>query len=156
MSNIEKMEIEAFNEAMEHGGMTREELIADNADLQKQVELQRQQYIKLEDCFSKKRDEWKKYRMEMMNENDTLRDQVLLLDNKLKMLDVLKAKERSRLVATVPKLVIIAAACLGLCCIPWTLQKLSIIGPQFGYALQTVFMMAISWCYALIWDRTRK
>lgn len=156
MSDIEKMEVEAFNEAMENGGMTREELIADNTDLQKQLELLREQHIKLKDRYSDEKEQWRKYRRDLMAENDTLRDNVLLLDNKLKMLDSVKANERSRLVATVPKLVIISAAALALCGVPWLLQKLSVIGPQLSYTLQLGLMMVISWCYALIFDRTKK
>lgn len=156
MSDIEKMEVEAFNEAMENGGMTREELIADNTDLQKQLELLREQHIKLKDRYSDEKEQWRKYRRDLMAENDKLRDNVLLLDNKLKMLDSVKANERSRLVATVPKLVIISAAALALCGVPWLLQKLSVIGPQLSYTLQLGLMMVISWFYALIFDRTKK
>lgn len=156
MSNIEKLEAEAFNEAMERVEMTKEDLYADNVDLQKQVDLHRQQYIKLEDRYNSEREQWRKYRREMMSENDTLRDQVLLLDNKLKMLDAVKAKERSRLVATVPKLVIIAGVALVLCVVPNLLQRFGVIGPQTSYALQCGLMMTISWCYSLIFDRTKK
>lgn len=156
MSNIEKMEIDAFNEAMGCVDLTKEELLAECKDMQKQIDLHRQQYIKLEDRYNSEREQWRKYRRDLMAENDTLRDQVLLLDNKLKMLDVVKAKERSRLVATVPKLVIIAGVALVLCVVPNLLQRFGVIGPQTSYALQCGLMMTISWCYSLIFDRTKK
>lgn len=54
------------------------------------------------------------------------------------------------------RLVVIALLSLVLLVVPCTLQKLCIIGPQLAYALQCSLLMVISWCYALIWDRTRK
>ena len=156
MSDTEKLEIEAFNEAMERVEMTKEELYAENIDLQKQIELHRQQLIKLEDRYNSEKDQWRQYRRDMLAENDTLRDQVLLLNHAVEKEKITGAKERSHRVATVPRLVVIAAVALALCAIPFALQKLCIIGPQLAFSIDAGLLMAISWCYALIWDRTRK
>ena len=156
MSNIEKLEAEAFNETMERVKMTKEDLYADNVDLQKQVELHRQQLIKLEDRFNSEKAQWRQYRHDLMAENDTLRDSVLHLTQSLEKEKLASVKEHSRRVATVPRLVVIATATLALCAVPFALQKLCIIGPQLAFSIDAGLLMAISWCYALIWDRTRK
>lgn len=156
MSNIEKLDAEAFNEAMEREEMTKEDLYADNVDLQKQVELHRQQLIRLEDRYNSEKDQWRKYRLDMITQNDMLRENIMHLETRLEKQMAAGEKAKSHRVATVPRLVVIAAAALALCAVPFALQKLCIIGPQLAFSIDAGLLMAISWCYALIWDRTRK
>ena len=154
MANKEQL-TESVNEAV-RPTITVEDILAEVSDLERQNELLIKQHIGLENRYNQEKARWRQYKADMLAENEALRNRNIMLETLEEKRCKAADQERERRVETVPKLVIIAAACLGLCCIPWALQKLSIIGPQLGYALQTGFMMAISWCYALIWDRTRK
>lgn len=156
MSDIEKKEVEAFNEAMENVGPTMEDLLAECQDLQKQLVLSHEQYISMKDRYDSEKYQWRKYRREAMTENDNLRDQILHLHQALEKCKIAEAQEHKKKVATVPKLVFIAFGALVGAAIPYALQAAGVIGPQLSYGIQCGLMMAISWCYALIWDRTRK
>lgn len=68
----------------------------------------------------------------------------------------LRSLERSKRLASIPKFVIVSAVALALLIVPSELQRLSIIGPQLGYAIESGLMMVIAWCYAIIFDRSRK
>lgn len=156
MKDIEKKEVEAFNEAMEKAGPTIEELLADNEDMKKQLKLSHEQYISMKDRYDSDKEQWRKYRRDAMTENDNLRDQILHLHQALEKCNIAAAMEHKKKVATVPKLVFVAFGALVGVAIPYALQAAGVIGPQLSYGIQCGLMMAISWCYALIWDRTRK
>ncbi len=64
------------------------------------------------------------------------------------------AEEKRR--RSLVKFVIVALSALVLLAVPCTLQKLCIIGPQLSYGIECGLFMVVSWCYALIWERTRK
>ncbi len=66
-----------------------------------------------------------------------------------------KAAEEKRQRSLI-KLVIIAITSIVLQTVPCTLQKLCIIGPQLSFGLQCVLFMVTSWCYGIIWERSRK
>lgn len=66
-----------------------------------------------------------------------------------------KAAEEKRQKSLI-KFVVIAASSITLLAVPCTLQRLCIIGPQLSYALQCGLFMVTSWCYGIIWDRSRK
>ena len=68
----------------------------------------------------------------------------------------LRALHQCKRQASVSKLVIASAVAVVLLTVPCALQKLSIIGPQLSYAIECSLMMVIAWCYALIWDRSKK
>lgn len=156
MKKTETTMAEAVSEEIATEVPTVEDLQAECKSIHEQNELLQKQYINLQDRYSSEKDSWKKYRRDMLAENEALREHCMNLEHRADKLQHAAEQERSRRVATAPKLVIISAAALALCGVPWLLQKLSVIGPQLAYTLQLGLMMAISWCYALIWDRTRK
>ena len=68
----------------------------------------------------------------------------------------LRTVEKSKRHGSVPKFVIVAAVALVILMTSFALQKLSAIGPSVGYGIQCGAAMVIAWCYAIIWDRSRK
>lgn len=144
--NAEERDLKAENAA----------LMDENIDLARQNELLVKQHTGLEDRFNLEKARWKQYKADMLTENEALRQRNIALEQAEEKRRIGIAQERSRRIATVPKLVIIAAGALAALAIPYTLQVAGVIGPQLSYGIQCGLMMAISWCYALIWDRTRK
>ena len=133
-----------------------EELMAENAELAHQNELLMKQYIGLEDRFNQEKTKWWQYKADVLGENEEIRTHALRQERQIEKLKAAGEQERSRRIATVPKLVVTSAVALALVMVPCMLQKLSIIGPQLSYGIECGLMMVVSWCYALIWDRTRK
>lgn len=79
-----------------------------------------------------------------------------LLRAKLNTEREIRALHQRKRQASVSKLVIASAVAVVLLLVPCALQRWGIIGPQLGYAIECSLMMVIAWCYALIWDRSKK
>ena len=157
MTDIDKIENDVIcEEPQDELHKQLEELMADNMDLQKQYDLLMSQHIGLEDRFNLEKTRWKQTNTKLLAENEALNNHIKVLELSEEKGRKAMAQDRIRRIAAVPKLVIVAAAALALCVVPWVLQKLCVIGPQLAYTLQCGLMMVISWCYALIFDRTKK
>lgn len=127
-------------------------LALDNEDLQKQCELFRQQVIRADEQYQKERD----HRREVQSDNEGLKLRVLQLTTRLEAAQGLRSVEKSKRHSSIPKFVIVAAAALVALIVTMELQKLNIIWPTLGFGIQCLMAMVIAWCYAIIWDRSRK
>lgn len=121
-------------------------------DLQKQCELFREQVIKAEEKYIKECDR----RREEQRTNAGLKDDVNFLSTQLEASRMLRTVEKRKRHGSIPKFVIVAAIALVVLMGSFLLQKLSAIGPSVGYGVQCGMSMVIAWCYAIIWDRSRK
>lgn len=117
-----------------------------------QAVLFKDQAIASEDKYSKERD----YRREVQRENEELKDRVLRLSSQLEADKALRDVEQRKRHGSIPKFVIVAAVALLVLMTSFSLQKLSLIGPAVGFGIQCGSAMVIAWCYAIIWDRSRK
>lgn len=147
-------------EQLQHENMMLRE---DNEDLHKQVELFVSQLAEADDRIcdwrSKHEDLRKKhnaYCADAKRSADSMLLRIQELEAAAEKRKVAKHQERAARVATASKLVVIAASLLIPTVAVNLIQKFGLIDAQIGFALQAICMMGISWCYALIWDRTRK
>lgn len=128
------------------------ELDKDNQDLRIQCELFMDQVI----AADKRRIEEYEFRRDIQRENEELKIRLRCKSVQLDAANSLRASRKQKRMASVPKFVIIAAAALVAFIVTMELQKLSIIGPAVGFGIQCGAAMVIAWCYAIIWDRSRK
>ena len=156
MSDIEKMEIEAFNEAMETEAPTVEGLQEECAELQKQNLLLVEQYKSLDERFMKEKARWQKYKSDLLEDNDALQRRNKLLDQMLSKTLANANKEKALKLVSIPKFVIVAAAALVAFIVTMELQKLNIVWPSLAFGIQCLSAMVISWCYAIIVERSKK
>ena len=63
-------------------------------------------------------------------------------------------QERRR--RSLPKFVVISAVALGMFLVPYALLDLGVIGERLAFGIEAPLMMVIAWCYATIWERTRR
>lgn len=68
----------------------------------------------------------------------------------------LRALEQSNRHRSIPKFVLASLIAMGLIAVPYTLAMTGDIDLRLAFGIEAPLMMAISWCYALIWDRSRK
>jgi hypothetical protein len=127
------------------------DLERENDELLKQMELLTQQVIKAEDRYIEEREK----RREVQSINAGLKDKVQYLSTQLEAAQGIRAVEKSKRHGSIPKFVIVAAIALVVLMASFLLQKLSAIGPSVGYGIQCTMSMVISWCYAIIYDRSR-
>lgn len=132
------------------------EIGKENEYLRREVERLMKDCIRFEDRFG---EEHQKRMRERGRADKTISE--LTCDNeclraKLDAERELRAVSQRKKQASVSKLVIASAVAVVLLTVPCALQKLSIIGPQLSYAIECSLMMVIAWCYALIWDRSKK
>ena len=121
-------------------------------DLQKQNQLLIEQNLKAEEKYNKEHE----LRREVQSINEDLKSRIQYLLNRLEAAQGLRAVEQSKRHGSIPKFVIVAAIALVVLMVSFMLQKLSAIGPSVGYGIQCGMSMVISWCYAIIYDRSRK
>lgn len=132
------------------------ELMHENEALRRESERLMKDCIRFEDRYGEEHQKRMRERgradktiSELTCDNECLRAK-LDSDRELRALYQMKRQ------GSIPKFVIASAVALVLLAVPCTLQKLSIIGPQLCYAIECSLMMVIAWCYALIWDRSKK
>ena len=130
---------------------TKEDIIAEIEDVQKQMELLVKENVRLDDQCAKERE--KRVRAEKLLTG--LEEQHSYLKAQLAAAKELRAVEKRKRHDTIPKFVIVAAVALVSLVIPYSLQHMAVIGPQTAYTIECVLMMVIAWCYAIIWDRSR-
>lgn len=132
------------------------ELMHENEALRRESERMMKDCIRFEDRFG---EEHQKRMRERGRADKTISE--LTCDNeclraKLDAERELRAVSQRKRQASISKLVIVSAVAVVLLTVPCALQKLSVIGPQLGYAIECGLFMVTSWCYALIWDRSKK
>ena len=135
---------------------TVEELMEENDHLLEECRDLLRRCSKLDDRFNEEHRKRIEERKTMQEACDSLSQDVEHWRTKARTAAELRNVEKLRKANSAPRLVIISFISLIFCCIPYLLQKACVIGPQLAYGIQTGLMMAIAWCYALIWDRTRK
>lgn len=121
-------------------------------DLEKQAEMFRKEFIRMEDRYNEER----KQRVEAQRVKVDLEEEVLNLSIRLQVAEEMRAVEKRKRHGSIPKFVIVAAIALVVLMASFMLQKLCAIGPSVGYGIQCGMAMVIAWCYAIIWDRSRK
>ena len=124
----------------------------DNQDLRVQCDLFKDQVIRAEEQYQKERD----HRREVQRENEELKDRVFRLSAQLEATKSMRDAEQRKRHGSIPKFVIVAAVALLVLMASFSLQKLSLIGPAVGFGIQCGSAMVIAWCYAIIFDRSRK
>lgn len=132
------------------------ELVEENASLRDQLQTFSEMAAKAEDKFHNEHSK-------RIEEGNIAAGVQLSLHRKLEAVSSRLEKERisaeqreKRRFASIPKFVLAAAAAFVLLLVPNGLQKLSVIGPQLSFVIQALLMMVMSFCYAIIWDRSRK
>ena len=128
------------------------ELMEKNLSLSTEVE----DLVAQSDRFMKQAIKEHDYRREVQRENEELKDRVSRLSGQLEASKALRDTERRKRHGSIPKFVIVAAVALVVMMVSFTLQKLCAIGPSVGFGIQCGASMVISWCYAIIFDRSRK
>ena len=121
-------------------------------DLEKQTEMFRKEFIRMEDLYNKER----KQRVDAQRAKVDLEEEVLHRSIQLQVAEEMRAAEKRKRHRSIPKFVIVAAIALVVLMASFMLQKLCAIGPSVGYGIQCGMAMVIAWCYAIIWDRSRK
>ena len=58
--------------------------------------------------------------------------------------------------ASIPVLAIVSLLSLAMLAVPNVLHQFQVIGQQLSFAIQSVLVMVVAWCMALIWDRAGK
>ena len=129
-----------------------EALYEDCCDLQKQNEILVAESLEVENRYSDER----KLRVEAVNARNALEDRIKFLYTGIAVTKKQIAFEKKKRHASIPKFVIVSAIALVVLLASFMLQKLSAIGPSVGYTIQCGMSMIIAWCYAIIWDRSRK
>ena len=127
-------------------------LYEDCCDLQKQNELLVKESIEAENNYGderKRRVKAEKVVIDMQNEIKRLAVQI-------EAAKTMRAVEKRKRHGSIPKFIIVSAISLVVLLASFMLQKLSAIGPSVGYTIQCGMSMIIAWCYAIIWDRSRK
>lgn len=137
-----------IDKVLEENAFLRKE----NDDLLTQVDLFKDQVIAADKKYFKERDE----RRDLMSENEALKLKVIRLTAKICAQNEKKDYERKKRLASIPKFVIISAVALLAIIVEMELQKLNVIWPSLGFGIQCVLAMVIAWCYAIVWDRSRK
>ena len=130
---------------------TKEDLLAEIEDFQKQMELLVKENVQLDDLYNAERK--KRVRAEKLLTG--LEEQHTYLKAQLQAAKELKAVEKRKRHGTIPKFVVTSAVALIALMIPYSLQKLGCIDPQTGFGIECVLMMVIAFCYGIIWDRSR-
>lgn len=153
METIITAKTEPTLEQLQHENMLLRE---DNEDLRKQTELFVSQLAEADDRLAAQREKFNDYRADASQAADAMMRRIKELEAAAEKRKVAKHQERAARVASASKLVVIAASLLIPTAAANLLQRFGIVDPQIGFALQASCMMGISWCYALIWDRTRK
>ena len=87
---------------------------------------------------------------------DLLHHHLTILKRKAEQRREAEAKQTQKKKRSLTQFVIIALCAIVLLIVPCTLQKLCIIGPQLSYGIECGLLMVACWCYALLWERTRK
>lgn len=121
-------------------------------DLEKQTEMFQKEFIRMEDRYNEER----KQRVEAQRVKVGLEEEVLHRSIQLQVAEEMRAAEKRKRHGSIPKFVIVAAIALVVLMASFMLQKLCAIGPSVGYGIQCGMAMVIAWCYAIIWDRSRK
>ena len=128
------------------------ELELEVGDLQEQMKRFISENVKLDDRYNEERER----RREVQRANEMQKDRIQYLLNQLDAAKTWRAVEQSKRHGSIPKFVIVASVALVVLMASFTLQKLCIIGPSAGYGIQCSMAMVIAWCYAIIFDRSRK
>ena len=121
-------------------------------DICKQNQLLVEQITKMEDRYNEEH----KMRVEAKKAAIELEEKVVRLTAQLEASKELRKVEQGKRHGSIPKFVIVAAVALVVLMASFALQKVCAIGPSVGFGIQCGASMVISWCYAIIFDRSRK
>ena len=128
------------------------ELELENGDLREQVDIYQKEAIRADDRYSAEHKKWK----DAIYEKFAAENDRFIMATQLEAEKALNATQRKKRHASIPKFVIASAVALVLFIAAMELQKLNIIWPSLGFGVQCLMAMVIAWCYAIIWDRSRK
>lgn len=132
------------------------ELMNENNALRKENDRLMKDFIRMEDRYGEEHQKRMRERNDAYKVIEELRTKVKIYATWLEDAQGIRAGEKSKRQASVIKFVIVSAIAVVLLLVPCALQRWGIIGPQLSYAIECSLMMVIAWCYALIWDRSKK
>ena len=132
-----------------------EEIDPEKQEMQNQIDILIQKAIKADDQYRDERRSHERDRKIFDAARLELHQTIEALHT-----DLAKANERERKATqrrhgSIPRLVLISLVSLVTLAIPYFLQNLSVIGPQLSFTIQCGLFMAIAWCMALIWERSK-
>ena len=132
-----------------------EEIDTEKQEMQNQIDILIQKALKADDQYREERRAHERDRKIFDAARLELHQTIEALHT-----DLAKAHERERKATqrrhgSIPRLVLISLVSLVTLAIPYFLQNLSVIGPQLSFTIQCGLFMAISWCMALIWERSK-
>lgn len=151
-TNDKAAEVKELHAMIEELKAKNEALYLECCDLQKQNDLLVKESIEDRDRC----DEERKQRVKIQREKVDLEENVKFLTLRLNEVKEQRMAERNKRHASIPKFVIVSAAAMVVLLASFMLQKVCAIGPSAGYTIQCGMSIIIAWCYALIWDRSRK
>lgn len=131
------------------------ELLAEIEGLRDHNERLMKDYISLEDRFNKEHKERMMERSNAGKLHTYLGKRIVYFSTQLETEQARRKVEMTKRRNSIPKFVIVSAVAMVLLTVPFTLQSLAVIGPQLGFGIEAALMMVISFCYAIIWDRSR-
>lgn len=99
-------------------------------------------------------------RMRERNEHqknvDGLKGYVKKLEEELEKRRFTECKAAKEKANSIPRLVVISVLCLVVLAVPYVLESLGIMATRYAFMAEAPLMMAIAWCYALIWERAKE
>ena len=141
--------VENFHEAMT-GNISIE---AEMQDMEHQLERLIQQNLSLDNKLATEH----KLRMRERNAAEGtelyLRRKLQSAEEKLQKERIAKEQKQKKRLASIPALAIVSLTALALIAVPNVLHQFQVIGQQLSFAIQSVLVMVVAWCMALIWDR---
>ena len=138
-----------------HKAMVGEEIdvVAEMQDMEQQLERLIQQNIALDNKLSMEH----KLRMRERNAAEGtelyLRRKLQTTEEKLQKERIGREQKHMKRMASIPVLAIVSLLSLALLAVPNVLHQFQVIGQQLSFAIQSVLVMVVAWCMALIWDR---
>lgn len=141
-----------------HKAMAGEEIdvVAEMQDMEHQLERLIQQNIALDNKLATEH----KLRMRERNAAEGtelyLRRKLQNTEEKLQKERIGREQKHMKRMASIPVLAIVSLLALAMLAVPNVLHQFQVIGHQLSFAIQSVLVMVVAWCMALIWDRAGK
>lgn len=141
-----------------HKAMTDDQIdvVAEMQDMERQLDRLIQQNLSLDNKLATEH----KLRMRERNAAEGtelyLRRKLQATEEKLQKERVAKEQKQKKRMASIPVLAIVSLVSLAMLSVPNVLHHFQVIGQQLSFAIQSVLVMVVAWCMALIWDRAGK
>ena len=154
--SAKKTTISELQEELDRLTQDNMELSKENIELHEEFKRLVSSNVQMEDRYNAEHKARMRERDEASKKQAVLEERINYLTTSVEACREQRAVEKSKRHGSIPKFVIVAAVSMVVMMTAFMLQKLSAIGPSVGFGIQTGTAMVIAWCYAIIWDRSRK